>query len=361
MFNPFNRCPQIIGRPYPLWGEGHFVPVEYRQDPMHVLWRPSDSPSQAGMLLVHGMSEYIGRYRHVAEHFAGRFHVVGVDLHAHGLTNPVLRQADRAIRRGAQTYAAAAAFLAQAPLRTLDLMQADFSAALAFLRQRCHGPVFVLAHSLGGLVAASALLESNSGVAGVVLPGPAFSVSRLPGRRGLLANPLIDTSFRLSEKCICRQQSQACVATLLLEGLMAGLSLPGMRWLFSPCRPDWILDYLTDWEEERERLNDDCYMVPRVLLSYVHGIEQEIIRFRRRMSDFRLPYFLIYSEEDPITAAWGNRDFASQTSGNHPLNRILTIPGPYHEQLFMKPPMPQKVLHEVDLWLDEALSVKAKA
>ncbi len=358
--NPFNRCPQIIDRPYPYWGESQYLLVEYRANPLHVLWRPSDSRSCNGMLLVHGMNEYIGRYRHVAEYFCRRFNVAGVDLHAHGLTNPVLRQADSEIRAGARTFPADDAFLAQMQLQTLEVMRQDFRAALKFLRGQCEGEVFVLAHSLGGLVAASALLGSEDGVRGVILPGPAFSVSQLPGWRGKLANPMIKTSFQLLEKCIHHHDSFACMATLPLDGMMEGLSLPGLRWLFSPCRPEWILNYLTDWEEERERLRNDCYIVSRVLMRYVHGVEKEIVRFRQRMRDFRLPYFLIYSEDDPITASWGNRDFAAMTAQNHPQNQVMSVHGSCHEHLFMKPPTPQKILQAMDRWLDEVMK-KEKA
>ncbi len=360
MTNFFNRCPQTIDRPYPRWGESRFLQVGYRDDPLHVLWRPSDSRSQDGLLLVHGMNEYIGRYRHVAEHFGRHFNVLGVDLHAHGLTNPVLRRADREIATGAKTWRADDAFLQQLHLKTLENLRQDFRFALDSLQRRCDGHVFVLAHSLGGLVAASALLQENDGIRGILLLGPAFAVSRFPGWRGRLANPMMKTSFRLLEQCYMSHHSLVCLATSLMDGMMEALSRPGLRGLFSPCRPEWILDYLTDWEQERERLRKDCYMIPRVLMRYVRGVEKEIVHFRQRMQEFRLPYFLVYSEEDPITAPWGNRDFSASTLANHPHNAVMSLPGPYHEHLFMKPPVPQRILEAMDAWM-QALMKKTKA
>lgn len=70
------------------------------------------------------------------------------------------------------------------------------------------------------------------------------------------------------------------------------------------------------------------------------------------MNAFRLPYFLVYADEDPITASWGNRDFAAKTLGNHDLNRVQALQAPYHEQLFMKPPTPQRLLQAMDDWMD---------
>ncbi len=42
------------------------------------------------------MSEHIGRYGEIAHYFAQRFIVAGFDLYAHGLSNPILQQADQA-------------------------------------------------------------------------------------------------------------------------------------------------------------------------------------------------------------------------------------------------------------------------
>ncbi len=350
------RCRQQVDRPYPRWGGSRFVEVDHRKSPLHLLWRPVER-AQAALLLVHGMNEYVGRYRPVADHFARRFHLAGVDLHGHGLTNPVLRRADEAVRQGARCYDASDAFLEQAALGTLAPMKADFRAALAFVRRRWRGPVFVLAHSLGGLVAASVVLEDRTPLAGVLLPGPAFAVSRLPGWFGRLANPVIDLSFRLFKDCLGRRRFPACLAAAPIEAVAELASLPRLRRLLTPCRPSWVLDCLTDWEEEKERLRRDPYILPRTLLRWVLAIEKEIVRFRARMAAFPVPYYLLYCERDPITAAWGNEDFAAATRANHPDNRVRSLPLPYHEQLFLRPPQVARLLADMDAWLDRRLEM----
>ncbi len=98
-----------------------------------------------------------------------------------------------------------------------------------------------------------------------------------------------------------------------------------MRRLFSPSTPAWVVDYLTDWEEERTRHREDPLIIRRSVLRYVLAVEQEIIAFRRAMAAFETPYLLIYSELDPITPAWGNRDFSALTRYNHPDNRVIEL------------------------------------
>ncbi len=366
-----NGTDQVVKFPYPRWGESHFLPVSHRQSPLHLLWRPCADAPRGGMLLVHGMNEYIGRYRHVAEHFAKKFDLAGVDLHSHGLTNPVLRAADEAIRNGAGAFDASDAYLEQAALKNLAIMRQDFIAALSFLCRRSDGPIFILVHSLGGLVAASALLEScgknlpgSDRIAGVLFVGPAFAISHFPGWRGKILNPVMMFSFKVMEAASSggRRGAKswwiyhgAKILAWWMEMGMKVLSLPGLRRVFAPSRPEWILDYLTDWEEEKQRMRNDGYILRKVLLCYVMAVEKEIALFRQTMKAFKWPYFLIYGTEDVITAAWGNRDFLDATLKNHPDNGSLALPVPYHEQLFMAPPTPEKILQEMDVWLRRRL------
>ncbi len=365
-----NQPAQLVKAPYPRWGESHFLPVSYRQSPLHILWRSCGGSARGGMLLVHGMNEYIGRYRPIAEHFAPDFDLAGVDLHAHGLTNPVLRRADEAIRNGVEAFDASDAYLEQAALKNLDIMRQDFVSALSFLCRRCDGPIFILSHSLGSLVAATAILAHSRSdspwidrLAGILFVGPAFAISQFPGWRGRLINPLMAFSFKVLEIALSGRHEgvspwQFHGAKLLawwMEMGMEILSLPGLRRVFTPSRPEWVLDYLTDWEEEKQRMRSDGYILKKVLMRYVFAVEKEIALFRQTMAAFNLPYLLIYGTEDVITASWGNRDFLDATLKNHSDNHSFSLPVPYHEQLFMAPPTPEKILQEMDVWLRRRL------
>ncbi len=376
---------QIVREPYPRWGEEIRIERDDGSGPLVLRvqspTRPASAP--ACVLIVHGMNEYSGRYHRIASHFARRHVVAGFDLYAHGLSNPVLREADQAVRAGAAKWDVGDAYLAQAPLRDLEPMRRDFGLALGRLIALCDqrhtggGPVFIVSHSLGSLVAASWLIRDpqpdiSRRVQGIVLLGPGFAVPHLPGWRGRLANPLIDLSFFAERNYLYPPdrplpqrvlgQGVAYTVSPLLDGLFEALSWPGLRRVFTPTTPDWVVDYLTDSEQERARHRADCYIIRRSLLRYVKGVEKEIIHFRHRMAEFSTPYFLVYSGGDPITPPWGSRDFAAATRHKHPDNRVWPLPEfDHHEHLFSAQPFPAELLQRIDRWLDLRLRSAAAA
>ncbi|MEN8261090.1 MAG: alpha/beta hydrolase [Pseudomonadota bacterium] len=375
---------QMVSCRCPAWGEEILLQSNVRPSPLHLrlLCPPEPSTASAGLLIVHGMNEYIGHYRDIASFFAPDFIVGGMDLCAHGLTNPTLFDADRAIANGAEASDVSDAFLAQSELRDLGPMRADLDQALRHLIERLDAeqttetankrPVIILAHSLGGLVAASYLLETTGDddprgrVAGVVLCGPAFSVPELPisGIKGKLQNGLIRFSFEAHElgsrpwsglqAARAGKQAGAFLAALLIDGIFKLLSLPGLRRIFTPTTPDWIVDTLTDWPEERARHRADNYIIRRTLLTFVTAVEREIIAFRRRMIHFDVPYLLIYSGKDPITPAWGNLDFAALTRDRHPDNQVIPLQDKsHHEHLFSAPPLREELLISIGEWMKQ--------
>src|SRR5690606_23335953 len=107
------------------------------------------------VLLIHGMNEHIGRYSEVARYFSQNFIVAGFDYYAHGLSNPILQQADLALMSGMDTQEISDAYLAQTLLHNLDLMRRDLDLALRRLIVFCDEqgksgrPVFIVTHSLG--------------------------------------------------------------------------------------------------------------------------------------------------------------------------------------------------------------------
>lgn len=144
----------------------------------------------------------------------------------------------------------------------------------------------------------------------------------------------------------------------VLDGLFEVFSWPGLRNFASPISPAWVTDYLTDSEEEKARLRADGWIVRRSLLRYVKGIEAEVVHFRRHMAGFSIPYYLIYSELDPITPAWGGEDFARVTLQHNPANEVLKLPGlPYHQHVFLQEPARTGLLQKIEQWLDRRLPV----
>ncbi|UJP04799.1 MAG: lysophospholipase [Nitrosomonas sp.] len=371
---------QVVGEPYPRWGVELSTQSPGSGDALTVrTLQPEESgTAQACVLLVHGMNEHIGRYGEVARHFAERYAVAGFDLYAHGLSNPVLRRADLALARGEGRQDVGAAYLAQAALYDLEPLRKSLDQAIRQTIAFCgtqdgsKPPVFLVAHSLGTLVAASYLLQVQhepdlvKRIGGVVFLAPAFSVSEPPGWRGWLADPVIKLSFHAKTHflyphdeplpLLMINQLFALVTVPLLDGMFEVFSWPGIRAVLSPVSPAWVADYLTDSETEKAKLRADGWIVRRTLLRYVKGIETEVVRFRRRMGEFVLPYLLIASAHDPITPAWGGEDFASATLSHHPDNTVLMLPELlYHQHLFLAEPKRSELLRHIEQWIGRRL------
>ena len=372
---------QTATAPYSIWGQAVYLNAHNKEARRSLQWLapPENVPVQGCLLIVHGMNEHIGRYGPIARHFAGRFLVAGIDLTAHGLSNRVLAKANDSIVKGAETYEVGDAFLEQARIRDLQPMRDDVKLALNYLSSRCDRvssrkplPIFILSHSLGSLVVSSYLLQAEhdpltARIKGIILSGPAFSVTEVPGWRGWFQNPVVDFTFHTHDHFLhpheeappvmLFNQFLALVTVPLQDGMIELASLPGLRQVFSPTSPPWVKDYLTDSEAERELIDRDKYMLKRSVMRYVLAVEKEIISFRRNMARFDSPYFLIYSEHDPITPAWGSTDFAAATRLNNAGNRTVLLAGKsHHEQLFSAEPLRAQILALIDDWLDMRLN-----
>jgi alpha-beta hydrolase superfamily lysophospholipase len=125
------------------------------------------------IVLVHGLGEHVGRYGHVAAFFGGRgWRVVGFDHRGHGASD------------GARGRLAAADDLVVDLARVVDTVRAAHP----------DGPLVLLGHSLGGLVAArfvaGALPPAASWsrpVDALLLSSPALATTMSPLQKAMLA------------------------------------------------------------------------------------------------------------------------------------------------------------------------------
>jgi len=134
-------------------------------------WPSADA--RGTIVIVHGLGEHIGRYAHVAARLnASRWSVVGYDQRGHGASPG---------ERGRITAA--------------DDLLADLAAVIDDVRTATSGPLVLLGHSLGGLVAARFVaggLESprpawQRDVDALALSSPALDIGMNGARRALLA------------------------------------------------------------------------------------------------------------------------------------------------------------------------------
>jgi lysophospholipase len=115
---------------------------------------------RAVLLVIHGLAEHSGRYRHVAERFASRGYAVYVpDLRAHGRSPGVPVHVDR-----------------------FDEFVTDVAAVRARAASECTGlPLVLVGHSQGGLVALRSTLLDPGGLSGTILSSPLLGIA--PGAR----------------------------------------------------------------------------------------------------------------------------------------------------------------------------------
>ena len=120
--------------------------IQYRHWPV--------SNAKACVLLVHGLAEHTGRYQRLAARFnSAGIAVVGPDHIGHGASPGV-----------------------RAHVRQFS----EYLEPLTALRERIETwypatPVFLLGHSMGGLIGAHALLASQQSYRGAMFSGPAFT------------------------------------------------------------------------------------------------------------------------------------------------------------------------------------------
>ncbi|MCS6994549.1 MAG: lysophospholipase [Anaerolineales bacterium] len=118
-------------------------------------WQPQ-SPPKALLLLVHGLAEHSGRYLNVVNSFVPRgYAVYGLDHIGHGKSE------------GTRVYVEQFADYIR-PLETyFEMLRAWHPET----------PVFLVGHSLGGLIASVYLLEHQEQFRGAILSAPAVKIS----------------------------------------------------------------------------------------------------------------------------------------------------------------------------------------
>ncbi|MBT8047987.1 MAG: alpha/beta hydrolase [Xanthomonadales bacterium] len=145
-------------RAIPGSAAGHHHDRVQTADQLDLVCQSWVCPSPRGVIvIVHGLAEHSGRYHETAEYFcANNWSVFACDLRAHG-HSPNPPKAGRVHVRRFTDY-----FM-------------DVDAVTEWARNRHPElPLFLLGHSMGGLISISHALEKPRGLAGVVISSPAL-------------------------------------------------------------------------------------------------------------------------------------------------------------------------------------------
>ena len=236
-------------------------------------WTP-DRPTRLVVALVHGVHEHSGRYAYLASALMARgIAVHAVDLRGHGQSPGERGQIESSFNE----Y-----------LHDVDalLVQAHATAG--------DRPVVLMGHSMGGLVAALAVVEGGAaGLAGLVLSSPALSVET-------------PAALRAVAPYVARWFPNAPATRVDLSKLSHEPAL------------------------ERKYREDPLTQVHGVRARLAYAVSQAMDRVRERPEAFDLPLYLIHGTADEITDPAGTRWLAEHAPGDVTLR---LYDGLYHETL----------------------------
>ena len=255
-------------------------------------WTP-DRPTRAVVVLVHGVHEHSGRYAYLASALMARGVAVrALDLRGHGQSEGPRGQVE-----------------------SFGDYVADVGAFLDEVAAESPVPVFLMGHSMGGLVVAATVVERGTGgLAGVVLSSPALQVDAPPLLRRLA--PVVARWFP---------------------------DLPVTR---------VDLGHLSRDPTVARAYRDDPHTINRGVRARL-GLEivTTIERVREHPEAFDVPLYLFHGTQDRLTHPDGTRWLARHAPGDVTL-RIWD--GLYHETL--NEPERDDVIGALADWLDARIA-----
>lgn len=259
------------------------------------LWLPDSAP-QAVVVLVHGYAEHAQRYQHVAEHLRDQ----GWAVHAYDQRGHGHAEGPRAYVSRFEQY--------------LD----DLESLLAVVRaEHPDLPLFLLGHSMGGLVVAAYCLDRKPSLNGVILSAAALKVSedlspmlqRMAGIMSVLA-PRLKT-VKLSSVHISKDPE--VVAT-------------------------YDADPLVYRKGTKARMGAEMLAATK--------------RVAGRLHEWTLPVLILHGGADKLTDPVGSQQLYEQAATEE--KEFIRYKGFFHE--IMNEPEKDQVLSDISNWINSRLA-----
>jgi alpha-beta hydrolase superfamily lysophospholipase len=263
-------------------------------------WLP-DGEVRAVLLVAHGYAEHGGRYGNLVEHFVpAGYAIYALDHRGHGRSEGPRGHVGRF---------------------------AEFVADLHAMRVRVEAeqrgkPLFLLGHSMGGLIAVRYLLSHASGVTGAILSSPAFGIHNEPSR-------LVQWVGRLLSRIAPRTSFQSNVEPQSLSrDQTVGLS------------------YAADPLVHR-----------RASARFFTEFRWAMRNTQERAGEVRLPILILQAGDDRLVRVPATEAFAANVGSDR--KQLIVYPGLYHE-LFNETDK-ERVFADLEHWLDIQLAQPAAA
>ena len=262
------------------------------------LWRRTWTPAgetRAAIVLVHGLGEHSGRYDYLASHCIRQgFAVFALDHYGHGKSDGQPGHVER-----------------------FSVYLDGVRALLEQVRAEQPGvPLFLVGHSMGGLIAAALLPEEQAHLRACVLSGPAFASDAEP--------PAI--VMRITR----------LIAWLAPTVPMIGLDPAGVS-----RDPQVVRAYV------RDPLVHHGKLTARLIVELKAAMQATLAR----APEVSLPLLIMHGEDDVLTSPDGSREFYARAGSDD--KTLKVYPSLYHE--IFNEPEKDAVLLEMTDWLEAHL------
>lgn len=260
-------------------------------------WQP-EAPPRGVFLLVHGLGEHSSRYADLAAHFVqDSWAVVALDHNGHGRSD------------GTPGF-----------MQDID----DFVRDVHLVRKQAESdfpevPLFMLGHSLGGLISSLYLAEHQQGLAGAVLSG---TLVRTPDHPGALQRAVI-----------------SLLASVVPRLGLVKLDASGVS---------------RDAKVVQNYKNDPLVFHGRMTVGQLREMFGAMDRVVQQAAAISLPLLVLHGESDQMTDPQGSRQLFELAVSK---DKSLTIyPGMYHE--IFNEPEKVSVYAEVLQWCGKRLPTR---
>ena len=246
-------------------------------------WVPEGN-RKAVLLIVHGLGEHCGRYMNVVNHFVPLgYAVYGLDHIGHGKSE--------GMREGVESFE-------------------DYTDTLAVYCEMVKGwqagkPMFLLGHSMGGLIASCYLLDHQADFRGAVISAP-----------------LIKASGNISQ------------ATILMGKIHSALALD-------------VNAIARDPEVVKAYVNDPLVFHGKTPARLAAELLKAMMRVTAEANKITLPFIVLQGSEDKLVDPAGAQTLDNKAGSKDKTIRIYE--GLYHE-VFNEPER-ARVLKDVETWL----------
>jgi alpha-beta hydrolase superfamily lysophospholipase len=255
---------------------------------------PGASP-KAVVVLAHGINDHSGRYDHVVAALVGQdIAVYTIDHRGHGRSEGP-----------------------RAQVRRFDDLVDDFELVTEQAASELPGiPLYVLGHSMGGLIATRYALRHQASMAGLILSAPAI---------------VIDEN-----------------TSPILRRLLFALSKVGPNLSLLPERHGLLS---RDPEVERKKRLDPLNTNRKTTIGSARALLIAAEETQRDVSQLTLPLLVMHGGDDTLTFPSGSRLVVERATS---VDKTLKIwPGLRHE-IFNEPEGPEVITYVID-WLDKRI------